>query len=172
MSFDQTLGNTGVVVVKNDGETIEILHSDIFKRTDPLSGFAMTIQRGIDFKKELQHWMVNCSYLSKLTAIVHEMPAVRGYRTESSLMAAFIIRQVIDEIGLSIPVHSISNQHSKKVLGLKKNATKAEVKFAVENILGYDSENKNRPKIWNQHVSDAAMLGLTYLSDSKNEVGK
>ena len=169
LAFDQTLGNTGVSVVKNSADGLEVVYTGIFKRTDPLKGFDRTIKRGLEFKKELYDWMLNFSYLPKLTAVVHEMPAVRGYRIESSLIASFIVHQVVDDLGLSIPLCSISNQHGKKVVGLKNTASKADVKFAVEKILNYDEGDIAKPVIWNQHVSDSVMLGLTYLYD-QNEV--
>jgi hypothetical protein len=163
ISFDQTLGNTGLAVIDNR-DTFKILYTTVFQREDPLLGFDATIRRGIALGKELKTWFLSSDYSSRAQAVVHEMPAVRGYRTDSSLIAALLINQVVDELGLDSPVYSVSNTHAKKVFGLKAKATKAEVRNSVEEVLGFTSK-EDKPSVWNQHVIDATMIGITHLYD-------
>lgn len=168
IAFDQTLGNTGIAIIENKDQP-KLIYTEVFKRIEPLKGFDSTIARAIELGNELHKWFMEPDHVHNVDAIIYEMPAVRGYRTESSLLAAFLINQAIDNIGLKIPIVSVSNTHAKKVIGLKTRSSKSEVKKAVEEILGLDKNNL--PKIWNQHTSDAVMLGLTYLHDLrvKNE---
>lgn len=162
LAFDQTLGNTGVALLAEDGGDPSILKTWLIKRPeDGLKGFAATYARAEALRTSLRHFFLREIGYKSITRVVHEMPAAYGYRTESSLIAGYVLQTVVADLGMKPPA-LIANQHAKKVLTGGPKATKAEVKAAVSAFLPEDGL-----KPWNEHTADAAMLGYTYIIDER-----
>jgi hypothetical protein len=95
-------------------------------------------------------------------AVVHEMPAVKGHRIESSLMAAREIRRHASQADL--PVVMVSRQHAYAVLVGHPHTSKAEGTARVNVLI---PPEQRTTKAWNQDVHDAVLLGLQWLHDEK-----
>lgn len=168
LAFDQTLGNTGVALLADVGRgKPTVMSTWIVKRPDDdLKSFEATYARADSLKERLRALFAEDIYVTTLTAIVCEMPAAHGYRTESSLMAGYVLRQVVAELDVDLSVTIVANQHAKKVLTGNARATKAQVKAAVER----ECQMPTAPiKPWNEHTADAAMLGYTHIMDQRGQ---
>jgi Holliday junction resolvasome RuvABC endonuclease subunit len=169
LAFDQTLGNTGAVLIHDAGpeHLLHVFRAWTFGRpTDSLKSFEATYSRAETLRDRLTRFMQTEINTPEIEAIVHEMPAVYGYRTESSLIAGYVIRTVVRDLGIKAPVVVVSNQHAKKVLTGTSKANKAEVKAAVRDRMFVAPDVKP----WNEHTADAAMLGYTHIMDTRGAV--
>jgi len=162
LAFDQTLTNTGVAWVINDHEGLRALDCTTLVTKTTAKGHEGSIQKGLMLDNLL--WdLVDGVAGRNADVFVYEQPAVQGYRLESSLMAALMIRKRWPS------AVGIYNQHAKAVmLHPDKRSEKRHVKEAVEALI----PNFRRTGVWNQHVHDAVMLGLTYLHDVKEEMDR
>ena len=166
-AFDQTLTNTGVVLIKSNELGLHLMATAMIKPPEELKavkstegnyGRADSIHDGI-----LRH---RGGFASNADAIVYERPPVKGMRIESSLLAGREVHRAT--MGRAV---MMDNRHAKTLLigraGNKANpVTKADVKEMVEAYLGSPREQgKNMP--WNEHTRDACMLALAWLLDEK-----
>lgn len=156
LAFDQTINKTGFAMFGvKDGTFVEWEHGTLRVEADPLwTGHLDTLYRARMMSKEIRQVVNTWARLGPV--VVHELPAVHGYRTESSLLAAHAIQMACEEEGLRYI--AVANQHMKKVMIDNSGVSKAEVKKAVLALTGASGS-------WNQDNADALALGCTYLYD-------
>lgn len=156
LCFDQTINKTGFAMVGwKDAEFVDWEHGTLRVEADPMwTGHLDTLYRARMMAKEVTHVVMTWARLSPI--VVHELPAVHGYRTESSLLAAHAIQMACEEAGLHYT--AVANQHMKKVITGNSGASKAEVKKAVLDLTGAGGT-------WNQDNADALALGCTFALD-------
>jgi Holliday junction resolvasome RuvABC endonuclease subunit len=161
LCFDQTVNATGWAIIAHDdaGLTIPATGTVRPPPEDELSGFEASLVRALYVSKMFVTVMLTTSIFEP-DAIVHEMPAVAGYRIESSLLAALGVRMAASTV-LPLSVHMISNQ-SMKALLLHPDQ-REEKKYVGHMLTRYLTLNSQRGQTWNQHNHDAVALGLTYL---------
>jgi hypothetical protein len=166
-AFDQSLNNTGVVILRSHGTGITLLATGMirpFAKTTELQSWEGNYARAQDIHDGIVYHRTG--YASMADAVVYERPPVHGKRTESIILAGREVHRATD--GKAIMV---DNRHAKKVIlgraGSSKNpVTKAHVKEAVEAyITPPEASGKTMP--WNEHIRDACLLALAWLYDEK-----
>lgn len=159
LAFDQTLTKTGWAVVTCAGGIGVTSGGMLVPRIDTsLKSFEQTLAKAEELGLLLDDLVGEFYWVDQ---VVHEMPAVHGHRTESSLMAAREVRRVIAE-SLSKTVEAINRQAAYATIVGDRHAPKRVMKEAVERLA--PTRHVER---WNQDVSDAAGLALKYLYDKK-----
>ncbi|MGA5598463.1 hypothetical protein ACPCSE_29935 [Streptomyces cellulosae] len=166
-AFDQSLNNTGVVILRSYGTGITLLATGMirpFADTAKLQSWEGNYARAQDIHDGIVYHRTG--YGSMVDDIVYERPPVHGKRTESIILAGREVHRATS--GKAVMV---DNRHAKKLLighpGSKaRPVTKAHVKEAVERyITPPEASGKTMP--WNEHVRDACMLALAWLLDEK-----
>jgi hypothetical protein len=166
LSFDQTLTKTGWSLVANEpGNSVTepglYIHAGgrlEAKAPAGLKGFEETFAKaaimGEAIEEVVKAWQ-------GVEAIVHEMPAVMGYRTESSLMAAREVRRANDQHPIwPCPIVMISRQQAYANLVGAPSIDKVHGTSRVNLLIPRERRNTTR---WNQDVHDSVLLGLQYL---------
>lgn len=155
LSFDQTLRRTGFVLLEASQGQVHVHQRGTARLASELKGFEETL----DLADSLWIWL-ECEYFGDVTGadIVYEMPAVAGHRTESSLLAAYVVRDWAQRRyrtkGRMIPV-----QQSRTILG--GSAARNDKKLGHQALARYIPQSASRT--WNEHQRDAAVNGLAYL---------
>ncbi len=174
VAFDQTLNNTGWALLRHDFNGLRLMNCGMLRPPeDHLQSFEATYTRTRRLRDKVElllgHLRETVGYdIDRVPMrVVHERPAISGHRIESALMAGYAIYEVT-----SGTARMVSNQHAKKTLlgraGTKQNpVTKAHVKDAVERYI--PSPAISRRLMWNEHIRDACMLGLTHFHDTAQE---
>lgn len=164
LAFDQTLTNTGWAKVDCYDQSVEAC--GMISPTAPnLKSFELTFEKA----RQLEEAVVNLLDLYKydIDVVAVEMPAVVGYRTESSLIAAEKVFTACRIVGLPKPV-IISRQHAAAVVAGNGKADKRETGAAVDAMI---TSRPNGGK-WNEHIRDAVLLALCEGLDSEGELIK
>lgn len=169
LCFDQTLSKTGWSLLHRDETGLSIPFTGLLLAPEPdHRGFEQTLRKSISMKHQMEE-VVGTMGLD-VDAIVHEMPAVVGYRTESSLCAAQALWSVCDDFNRNGsfvkagPLVMISKQRAYRLLvGSKDTSSKTKVTETVNRLI--DPERRKNVRRWNQDVHDATLLGLTHLYD-------
>jgi hypothetical protein len=164
-AFDQALSNTGVVLLRSNELGLHLLAAHMIR--PPLCGTSVEgsydkasfIESGVRQSRQ--------GLAAAADAVVYERVPVAGQRIESILLAGREIHRVTG--GAAVMV---DNRHAKAVLvgraGTREDpVTKAHVKEAVERYIAPPGGSSLMP--WNEHIRDAAMLGLAYLYDKKKQ---
>lgn len=150
LAFDQSLSHTGWVltVLHNTGRA-EVLDRGTFKMTDIVEkGHEGSLLRGVQLQTLLSH-----SRNDVVDDVVYETPPVRGYRIESSLLAALAVRVVYPG--------AVGVQRQRAIslfLPMEKRSEKKHTIEVVERFTG-------RADRWNEHERDAFLLAMAYLHD-------
>lgn len=154
LTFDQSLTNTGWAVYDAYTRKVEACGVLVAEIRDPhLKSFHLTFEKA----KQLEAGLIRVltDHSNNVDQILIEMPAVTGYRTESSLMAAEKIFTVCRHLDLAMPV-LVSRQHACKVVVGKARCTKKETSDAVEaRIVSHPPKSR-----WNEHIKDAVLLAV------------
>lgn len=161
LAFDQTLTKTGYSVVIKNYRGMRITEGDVLVPEIPegLSGFEETFAKAEKLGSLLTS-TVSC-FGPSVDVIVHEMPAVAGYRIESSLLAAREVRRAASIYARGVPVVMISNQTMRTMLNPpEERYEKRFVKQAIESLI---SDHMRVHKRWTQDVCDSVGLALVYL---------
>lgn len=166
LSFDQTLTKTGWSVLEHCPDSGLRLHAGgvLVPEVSPdLKSFEQTFARALALDMSIE--ILVSTWCDRIDAIVHEMPAVMGYRIESSLMAAFCIRRAAVERSALDKVAMISKQHAKAVwLGPDKGYEKRHVTSLVNEMIPASHRTTQR---WTQDVHDSVLLALQHLHDRR-----
>ena len=158
LAFDGALAKTGwAVVTRRRGHMPVLMDCGlVVTAVDPgLSSFEATFakadQLGVRLRPIVERW------LPQADEAVCERPAISGMRTESSLLAAYVVGQLTGSHLLVHRVHAVSVFCGPGVKPSNKVATKAVT----------TSWLPERPpgSRWNQDVADAALAALIRLYD-------
>lgn len=167
LSFDQTLTHTGWAAVISGADGIWLGATGSFPLTSEKTGFEGTYDKAERLYQSLCRVMIGFSMSAE--AIVTEMPAVQGYRTESSLMAGREVRRAAAEYARGVPVVTVANQTMRALLNPpEQRYEKHHVKSAVEALIPEVARTGRPITRWNQNVHDAVGLALTYLYEKES----
>lgn len=161
LAFDQTVTKTGYAVVRHGHDGLHVLDGNLIvpKAGNHLLGFEQTLVKSVAMEQALN--MVLMLVGGSIDVVVHEMPAVTGYRIESSLLGAHAVRVATLNHARGVPVRSVSNQAMRAVLNTpEERHEKKYVGIAVNDLIPRERRTTQR---WNQDVHDAVGLALTYL---------
>jgi hypothetical protein len=163
LAFDQTLTKTGWAVVVNNDFGLQVSAGGRLMPEPPedLTGFEQTFAKAERMGLLIQRTL-SLQRTQMVDVVVHEMPAVRGHRIESSLMAAREVRRSASQYGR--PVAMVSRQHAYAVLVGHPHGDKAEGTARVNALV---PAHRRNTRAWNQDVHDAVLLGLQWLHDKK-----
>lgn len=160
-AYDQTLVNTGYVkfeITTVDGVPLIRIRERQTFRPKPEIGLGSFTEK-FERKRLLSRMVSEVVDPDSETAA--ETPAVAGWETESSLLAASAIYDVAMAAQGRRPV-LVSRNHVCSVLCNDPRASKADVRKAISRYL---------PQVitrdWNEHTRDALAVGITYLYDLK-----
>lgn len=156
--IDQTLTNSGWALMYFGAAYVPqvVALGTIHTRPiDGLSGFAENFVRGEQVYGAARALLMD----TKPDVILYEMPAVKGFRADSSALAAMSLRCAAASLGYRNSIGMMQNQHVKKwMTGLgaaTKQMVRAQVKLALP---GMDDR-------LNEHTSDALALGIVAALD-------
>lgn len=158
-SYDQSLSNTGVVLLRASPVGIHLLAAQMIRpRGTDAKSIEGSYARADGIEDGIRRSRTGLA--ASADAVVYERTPVKGQRIESILLAGREIHRATQ--GRAVMV---DNRHAKAVIvgraGTRAHpVTKADVKEAVER---YVTPNDTMP--WNEHIRDAVMLGLTWLHD-------
>ena len=161
LALDQTLTKTGFSVVAMDHLGLQVLEGGLIHPDhDPyLSGFELTFAKAQVMGQHFDSLMMMVAPF--VDVIVHEMPAVMGYRLESSLMAAREVRRAALRHARGVPVVMVPNQSMRALINAPdERDEKKYVKSAIETLI---PKHYRKTKQWNVDVCDSVGLALTYL---------
>lgn len=158
LAFDQTLSHCGMALVSAQGGVPLVRFAgELRPQVDPaLTSFERTYAKALALRGLLRE-PEPVTAMACADIIVYEMPAVGGYRTESSLLAGYVVRQFAHESGL--PVAMVSNT-SMRALIAPVSEGKAPIARAIDALV---PEGRRYARSWNEHVRDAVGLALTHL---------
>lgn len=163
LNFDQTLSKTGWSLVRSaDGLTVA--DSGTLGGIVEAQGFDGTFVKGLRVFYEMDELLL--AYGEEVDVIVHEMPSVHGFRTESSLLAAYALRLAADQRDLTDKIVMISRQRAFANIVGPKEYLKKYVTEAVNDLVPPERRQGDR---WNQDVHDSVLLGLQWLHERKGE---
>jgi hypothetical protein len=160
LCFDQTLSNCGWAVLNTEAtaprvSACGVLKPPAFERGE--KGFEATFVKSMYIARDIRTLLGELD--GQFDEVVAELPAVLGYRTESSLVAGVTIVQKLDELGHEMPIF-IPRQRAAAILAGDRMAPKSVCKSVVEDLIE-DRRPKGSP--WNEHVHDAVFAGLMHL---------
>jgi hypothetical protein len=166
-AFDQTLTNTGVVLIKSNELGLHLLSTAMIK--PPEDVLAIKSTEGSYARAESIHAGIlrhRCGFAANADAIVYERKPVAGMRTDSIFLAGREVHRATE--GRAV---MMDNRHAKKLLvgtagSRDRKVTKADVKDAVERYIP-SPKASGRTMPWNEHIRDACMLALAWLLDEK-----
>lgn len=168
LSFDQTLTKTGWSLVRVTAGGISVLFADLIKNPMPdHTSFEQTLRRSVVMRHRMEE-VVGMHGLA-VDAIVHEMPSVQGYRTESSLCGAQALWSVVDDFNRqgmftqAGPLAMISKQRAYAHLVGVYPPEKRHVTEAVNRLI--PAERRRMVHRWNQDIHDSVLNALEYLYD-------
>lgn len=160
LSFDQSLTNTGYVQLWIRNGFVEVRAKGTLRTATELNSFDGSFAQA----EQLEDHMKVFNPPRWPDATVVERPSVGGFRTDSSLLAAYVVTK---HCNLWWHPHTwASIQHSRVVLaGPGKGNDKKAGHEALEHYIPDSITRK-----WNEHTRDAAVNALAYLYDRKKEL--
>jgi hypothetical protein len=157
LAFDQSLVSTGWVLIEVASEQL-VLHDKgtIHTRIRQADGHLGSIERAEDLAATMAIFGGLWASVSSVgyDDVIAEATPIVGYRLESSLLAAYVIRHNYGE-----RVTFVSRQ--KAVSRLIPPEARTGSKRDTQHLL--DTYLPDGPKRWNEHERDALMLGLCHL---------
>jgi len=164
LAFDQTLSKTGFSVVRHDQTGIHVLEGNLILAATDSVGFEETYAKAAYMEHAIDR--VTMFLSPAIDSIVHEMPAVRGYRTESSLMAGYFVRRAAHHSARGVPVVMLSKTSAAALLipPEKDRTAKSNMSEAVNDLIPRENRQTKR---WNQDVHDSVGLAVLRLYKQK-----
>jgi hypothetical protein len=161
LAFDQTVTKSGFAMVRSGHDGLWVVGGDLLvpKAGERLTGFEQTLVKAVAMHRAIT--LATILLGGSVDAIVHEMPAVQGYRIESSLMAAMSVRIAAGESARGVPIFMVSNQSMRAILNHPdERYEKKHVGIAIDTLIPRERRTVKR---WNQDVHDAVGLALAHL---------
>jgi Holliday junction resolvasome RuvABC endonuclease subunit len=136
VAFDPSLTDTGWVWVLEGRPTAS---GNIRTEKQGKGGFEDTFRRVEEIYEASRTVLRMIMALRQRSILAHEMPAVQkgqmSFRTDASLVASIVIRRAAFDLGFKpSEVVQVQAQSAKLSLTGKRNATKAEVREAIEKV--------------------------------------
>lgn len=160
IAFDPSLSSTGYAWLRV-GLRIMVLSKGTLRGKSEKTGYLSTYEKALSIRQQLNGVLARIPLLVDgepvRMSVAWEAPAVAGYRTESSLIAGYL---VYEATGGACEGVILNANHISSVLCGNPRHDKKEVAAAVAR---YIPESAGRT--WNQHERDAAAVGLTHLLD-------
>lgn len=166
--FDQSLTNTGLVVMRRFTAGLRVISSRTLRPVGvPAgnSGFETDFARALSMEVQMEQVLTGYQHVAQHPLVVHEMPAVGSRRLpgagNSSKMAALSLRSAARILGISEHVRMVNSQKAKKIVCGNAKADKKEAHAALtRDIL---SRVPGGDLVTNEHERDAVMVGLAAL---------
>lgn len=169
LTFDQTLTHTGWSVLHSLRGRVWVTATGMcIPSSTDLKGLVETLWRAEQIYEQI--YQVMSDHHHSVDFVVHEMPAVVGYRLESSLMAAREVQRAWLAVSSKSELRPVYNQHMEKVLlhpDDRRVDKKRHVKEAVHRHV--DLSLLPRGSRLNEHVHDGMALGVTDMYDRKRQ---
>lgn len=159
LGVDQAVANTGWVVIEDD----VVQASGVLG--EEATGFGGTMDM-IVRAQSLRFQFVELLRWTEPSWVVMEHPAVRGWRTDSSMLAASALVTAMVDVGYEKAL-VINAQKVRKTLGA---ANKGAVKSRVSELLQHDRGADGKRLLWNNHITDAAGLVVCAQQGEATEV--
>lgn len=160
LAFDQTLSNCGWSLINTEDSAITVVDSGTIRPPAipvTVKGFEATFTKSIMIARDIRLLLRRLH--GQYEQVVLELPAVIGYRTESSLVAAVTICLALDEAEESFPTF-VSRQSAATKLAGSPSATKKVTNDLVESLVDAHPTGTGQ---WTEHVRDAVLVGLRAL---------
>ncbi len=160
LCFDQSLAHCGWALIDTDEPDIRVIDSGTIRLPaipSTVKGFEATFTKSVMIGRDLRD-LVRSKY-GQWDRVVLELPAVFGYRTESSLVAAVTICLVLDEAEEGLP-EFVSRQSAAARLAGSPSAPKKVTSDLVDSLV---KEHPTGTGQWTEHVRDAVLVGLRSL---------
>jgi Holliday junction resolvasome RuvABC endonuclease subunit len=166
VSFDQSIANTGWVVIKPDEiDGIKIVAMGLFQTQ--ASADMMIWENNLYRSTQLFALVTDLLREHVPTLVLHETPptghSARMYNTESSIVTATVVSNVAAL--MSIPSKMVQANRVKAYLTGNRNAKKNEVRKALERRFEIQLKTPGFRK--NEHTFDALGIAVTYLEDQR-----
>lgn len=155
LCFDQSVGNTGWVLLKTAPGLARVVEAGMYRSAE---GRIPGPEGTLEAVKPMVKAFGRILGTYRADAILYELPAVAGKRTESSLVAAACLQAAHLHHAATTPLVVMPRQRAANRLVGNKDATKQETSAMVDELVGI--WRPARP--WNEHVRDAVLLGLAY----------
>ena len=162
LSFDQTLTNTGISVLRSDYNGLSLLYARCEKVSTDRVSFEGTYDKADKMElRIIANLMMATGF--DLTDIVYEMPSVQGQRIESALIGGLLVTRAVKQHARGFRPKAVSNRSMKALLlPPDKRYEKKHVREMIESLI--PPENRaNHIYNWNEHVHDSVALALTHL---------
>lgn len=165
LAFDQTLTNCGMAHVGHDSRGLLVTVVDLLAPASRETGFKGTYSKSIELAHLVEQAIESTSRMRRIDEVVHEMPSTGGFRTESALLAGYVVQQAAVDHGL--PCVMVANASMRSLLvppERRKDKSKTPIREAIDTLFPARPDGP-----WNEHVRDAVGLALTRLSQIKKE---
>lgn len=154
LSFDQTLSQTGYVKLAVHLGEVQVTAKGTLRLKSELTGF----EGNFDLADRLDAALVMLDVPGRWPDhILTEMPAVHGHRTDSSMLAAYVVRRYYQR-WISRP-QMVSIQESRTILA--GPGARNDKKAGAAALARYIPASGTRK--WNEHQRDAAINALAHL---------
>jgi len=159
LGVDQAVANSGWVVIEDEA----VVASGVLgEEATGLGGTMDMILRA----QSLRFQFVELLRWTEPNWVVMEHPAVRGWRTDSSMLAASSLVAAMMDVGYEKAL-VINAQKVRKHLGV---SNKGGVKSRVSEMLRHDFGADGKRLLWNNHITDAAGLVVCAQQGEATEV--
>lgn len=159
--FDGTLTNCGWVLMEVSGGKIAVFDKGTLKPSTHRTGYRETWDKAGILARMLEQPYL-ASYSRQADSIVVEAPAVKGFRTESSLIAGMLVMLWCRDYA---DFCDVSATHVSAVLlgesGVRSDERKKRIREAVIRLYPDCAAG------WNEHERDALATGAVHLYDRK-----
>jgi hypothetical protein len=160
IAFDPSLSSTGWVhFCVTAAAGLQVYGHGTLRASSDRTGYWGTYDKALQISDQAQDALITAAQKAlrrgRTADRVWEAPAVRGHRTESSLIAGYAVWQASGCHGTTV-----NAQHASRVLCGNPRHDKKEIGAAVAR---YVPETARRP--WTEHERDAFAVGLAYLWD-------
>lgn len=163
MAFDATLSASGWVHLEtwqDEGApvTLSVIAKGTLRVRTDLKGYLATYDKAARMKNLISQVIWQQSRFLHPEQICWEAPVVAGHRTESSLIAGYLVYEASQGAGRAVPAN-----HASKLLTGSPRHDKQEIRTAVARFVPEAAV----PRAWTEHECDALAVALADCLDAK-----
>lgn len=155
LAYDGSLSATGWACIARWGSLFVLHGHGTLRVVTELTGFRGTYDKAYRMSPLIENVYISQVTTRRDTITAWEAPPVIGHRTESTLIAGYLVYQACSGRGFAVAAN-----HASKVLTGGPRHDKKEIAAAVAR---YVPEALNRN--WSEHSRDALAIALTVLWD-------